>query len=149
MGKNLFWLAGCAALLLLGVQVLSAAEVGQGLTSQEVTTLLTHKTFLVKEYKGQARGKVTEKGYHAYFGPDGSIQINYSEKQTKSGKWTVGGKGEVCFHYTDRAGKSDRRVKRCGILVKRGPYIFDKLNDEGERTATLTLVAQGNKFPLR
>jgi hypothetical protein len=149
MGKKLFGLLGCVALLFLGVQVLSAAEIGQKLTSEEVKTLLTNKTFLVKQFVAAARGEVTEKDYHAYFAADGSIQVNYSAKHTKSGKWTAGGAGELCFEYTERGGLTDTRVKRCARLVKRGPYTFDRMNDEGERTATLILVANGNKFPLR
>ncbi len=149
MSKRLFWLSTCVTFLFLSVQFVSAADIGQGLTSKEVKTLLTNKTFFVKQYKSKPRGKVVEIDFHAYFGSDGSIQINYSARQTKSGTWTVGDRGKICFNYTLRGGSSDRRVSRCGILVKRGPYTFDRMNDEGVRTATLTLVANGNKFPLR
>ena len=145
MTRKLLLLACSLTMLCTYVQASSAAEIGEGLTSQEVATLLTNKTFFVKQFNK----KGNEKDYHAYFGPKGSIQVNYSERHTKSGKWRVGGKGELCFEYTKRGGSSSRRVTRCGILVKRSAFSFDRINDKGEHTATITLVANGNKFPLR
>ena len=149
MYRKLFLLSGCLMMVLAGVRFGVAAEVGQGLNSQEVVTLLTHKTFFVKQYKEKGNDKVLAKDYHAYFGPDGSIQINYSSRKTKSGQWTVGGHGELCIRFTKRGGTSTRRVTKCGILVKKGPYTFDRITDKGVHTATLTLVANGNKFPLK
>ncbi len=146
MKRKLFTVSGCLMLLLVSVQMLAAAEIGQQLTSREVKTLLSHKTFAVQQFL--AEGDL--KNFHVYFAGDGSLQFNYANNFSKSGKWTVGSAGEICLQIPlRRKGTTLMIDEKCGTLVKKGPYSFDRLSEDGTRTATLTLIANGNKFPKK
>ena len=146
MGKRLLIGLACIAAIVFSSQVVSAAEIGETLTSTEVKTLLSNRTFLVKQVSRVEKGK---DDYHCYFFPEGSLQVNYTPRHRKTGKWEVSSGGILCVTYTKRGGSHDRRVTRCGVLVKRGPNSFDRINDKGKHTATITLVTNGNKFPKK
>lgn len=146
MLRKLFVVPGCLMLLLGSVQMLVAAEIGQKLTSREVKTLLTHKTFAVQQFLSEG----DLKNFHVYFAGDGSLQFNYASNNSKSGKWTVAGAGEVCLQIPlRRRGTTLLIDEKCGTLVKRGAFTFDRLSEDGTLTATLTLIANGNKFPRK
>lgn len=146
MKKKLFLLMGSVALCFVAAQMVGAAEIGQKLTSQEVRTLLSNKTFSVQQFLDD--GEV--KDFQAYFEGDGALQFRYTENFFKSGQWTVGTGGEICLQIPLRRRASTLRIdEHCGTLVKRTPYSFDRMSDEGKRTATITLIANGNKFPRK
>jgi hypothetical protein len=146
MKKKLFFLMGSVALCLVAAQMAGAAEIDQKLTSQEVRTLLSNKTFSVQQFLDDGDVKT----FQAYFANDGSLQFRFAENHFKSGKWIVGTGGEICLQIPLRRRASTFRVdEQCGTLIKRTPYSFDRMGDQGKRTATITLIANGNKFPRK
>jgi hypothetical protein len=146
MGKRLLIGLACIAAVVFSSQVVLAAKIGETLTSKEVRTLLSNRTFLVTQVSRVERGK---DDYHCYFFPEGKLQVNYTPRHRKTGKWEVGSGGILCVTYTKRGGSRDKRVTRCGVLIKRGSNSYDRINDKGKHTATITSVANGNKFPKK
>lgn len=147
MIRKLVMLWGCVAMLSGAVSPVVAAEVGEALTSLEVTTLLADKTFFVKQLRTEMGANERVADYHVYFSPKGPIQITYADNYVKRGQWGVEEDGKLCLQFVVPAGSRNRMAKRCGVLVKLGPYDFARFNEKGVHLSTLTLVTMGNKFP--
>ena len=150
MRKRLLFGSLCIVVVVFSSYVVSAAEIGETLTSKEVVTLLSDKTFLVKQISRAEKG---QNDYHGYFLANGQIQIKYTTSLGRTGAWKLGSEGIVCFGYMKRKYRrrknNNREVINCGVLVKTGPNSFDRIDDQGEHTSSITLVGSGNKLPTK
>lgn len=105
---------------------------------------LSKKTFFVVEL---ARGNKAEKDYYAYFKKDGTLEIKFNPKHSKSGKWEVDKKGNLCITTIRHRQNESINITRCGKLVKSSKSAYRWYDDKGRLRANFSLRGKGDRLP--
>ncbi len=142
MKKRIQIVLGIFFVMFFGVNSCLAAAQGQN--TDDMAEELSNKTFFIVEI---ARGKARQKDYHAYFIKGGTLAIKFNPKHSKSGKWEVEKKGNLCITTdSNKKGESISQT-RCGKLVRSSRSAYRWYDDKGRLRAHFSLTGQGNRLP--
>ncbi len=111
---------------------------------EDMASELKEKTFFVVEH---ARKNKSQQDYHAFFKKDGTLAIKFTPRHSKSGKWKMDDKGNLCITRTVHKPKTSLQETKCGKFVKKNDSVFYWYDDKSRHRATFTLKGKGNRLP--
>lgn len=124
---------------------------GQGVAAElpgkrvDLAAELSGKTFFVKE---RTRDKKAVNAFYAYFKKEGDLAIKFTPTHSKSGKWSVDGKGTLCLtRIWHKSNETSLNITKCGRLVKESPAAYTWYDERGEVEAHFILEGEGNRLP--